>query len=228
MEDVGECRRTVLEWIERDRSALVDFYSEFVRRPSPNPPGDTRAAADHVAAFLTKHEAPFSIVAPKADMPNIVGTFDGASPGRHLALNGHIDVYPVTDPDGWRRSPFSGEVADGRVHGRGAADMKCGTSASLVTQTNGDDTQTRLILKKIHHPEISALTNVERRVLQLMDGGCQLPLGAHCERDAAGNFHAFAACEIGGTMRRAQLSSSTSFGMAEKLVGQLRVSGFKV
>ena len=98
----------------------------------------------------------------------------------------------------------------------------------LAWQTNGDDTQTRLILKKIHHPEISALTNVERRVLQLMDGGCQLPLGAHCERDAAGNFHAFAACEIGGTMRRAQLSSSTSFGMAEKLVGQLRVSGFKV
>jgi len=98
----------------------------------------------------------------------------------------------------------------------------------LAWQTNRDDTQTRLILKRIHHPEISALTNVERRVLQLMDGGCQLPLGAHCERDAAGNFHAFAACEIGGTMRRAQLSSSTSFGMAEKLVGQLKVSGFKV
>jgi len=95
----------------------------------------------------------------------------------------------------------------------------------LAWQTNRDDTQTRLILKKIHHPEISALTNVERRVLQLMDGGCQLPLGAHCERDATGNFHAFAACEISGTMRRAQLSSSTSFGMAEKLVAQLKASG---
>jgi hydroxymethylbilane synthase len=92
----------------------------------------------------------------------------------------------------------------------------------LAWQTNRDDTQTRLILKKIHHPEISALTNVERRVLQLMDGGCQLPLGAHCERDVAGNFHAFAACEIGGTMRRAHLSSSTSYGMAEKLVAQLK------
>ena len=133
MQDAGECRQTVLAWIERDRAALVDFYSEFVRRPSPNPPGDTRAAADHVAAFLTRHEAPFSVVAPKAEMPNLVGTFDCASPGRHLALNGHIDVYPVTDPDGWQRTPFSGEVADGRVHGRGAADMKCGTSASLIT-----------------------------------------------------------------------------------------------
>lgn len=92
----------------------------------------------------------------------------------------------------------------------------------LAWQTNRDDTDTRLLLKKIHHPEISACTNVERRVLQLMDGGCQLPLGVHCERDAAGHFHAFSACEIEGKVRRARLSSSTSFGMAEKLVADLR------
>ena len=92
----------------------------------------------------------------------------------------------------------------------------------LAWQTNRDDTDTRLLLKKIHHPEISACTNVERRVLQLMDGGCQLPLGVHCERDAAGHFHAFAACEIEGKVRRARLSSSTSFGMAEKLVAGLK------
>lgn len=91
----------------------------------------------------------------------------------------------------------------------------------LAWQTNRDDTATRLILKKIHHPEVSVCTNVERRVLQLMEGGCQLPLGVHCERDAAGHFHAFAACEIGGIMRRARLSSSTSFGMAEKLVAEI-------
>lgn len=94
--------------------------------------------------------------------------------------------------------------------------------AVLAWQTNRDDTHTRLLLKNIHHPEISACTNVERRVLQLLDGGCQLPLGVHCERDAAGHFHAFAACEIDGVMRRARLSSSTSFGMAEKLVSDLK------
>lgn len=92
----------------------------------------------------------------------------------------------------------------------------------LAWQTNRDDTETRLILKKIHHPEISAVTNVERKVLQLMDGGCQLPLGVHCERDAAGHYHAFAACEIGGVVRRARLSSSTSYGVAEQLVAALK------
>lgn len=91
----------------------------------------------------------------------------------------------------------------------------------LAWQTNRSDIDTRTILKQLHHPEISACTNVERRVLQLMDGGCQLPLGVHCERDANGNFHAFAACLIDGAMRRAQLSSTTSYGMAEKIVGMM-------
>ncbi|MCW5922840.1 MAG: hydroxymethylbilane synthase [Saprospiraceae bacterium] len=92
----------------------------------------------------------------------------------------------------------------------------------LAWQTNRDDTTTRHILRKIHHPEISACTNVERRVLQMLEGGCQLPLGAYCERDEAGHFHAFAACDIGGAMRRVRLSSSTHYGMAEKLVTELK------
>lgn len=95
----------------------------------------------------------------------------------------------------------------------------------LAWQTHRDDLPTRRILKHIHHPEISAVTNVERRVLQLMDGGCQLPLGVHATRDAAGNFHVFAACEINGKMRHTQLSQNTSFGLAEKIVEQWAVGG---
>jgi len=92
----------------------------------------------------------------------------------------------------------------------------------LAWQTNQDDTDTRLIMRHLHRPEVSSCTNVERRVLQLMEGGCQLPLGVYCERDATGNYHAFAACEMSGEMRRTRLSSSTRFGMAEKIVAGLR------
>jgi succinyl-diaminopimelate desuccinylase len=45
-------------------------------------------------------------------------------------LNGHTDVFPVGD-EPWTRDPWGGEVADGRVYGRGACDMKAGTTASL-------------------------------------------------------------------------------------------------
>ena len=130
--ETDELKRQVLRWIDEEQTALVDFLTRFVRAASPNPPGDTRAAADHVCAFLEARALPFAIVAPQAAMPNIVGSFDFAEAGRHLALNGHVDVYPVADPDGWQRPPFSGDVAEGRIHGRGAADMKCGTAASLI------------------------------------------------------------------------------------------------
>jgi hydroxymethylbilane synthase len=92
----------------------------------------------------------------------------------------------------------------------------------LAWQTHKDDLSTRRILRKIHRPDVSAVTNVERRVLQLMDGGCQLPLGVHCTRDAQGNFHTYAACHIDGTMRRAHVSSSTNLGIAEKIVRALQ------
>jgi succinyl-diaminopimelate desuccinylase len=47
-------------------------------------------------------------------------------------LNGHIDVFPVGDAVGWTHDPWGGEVIDGKIYGRGAADMKCGTTASIL------------------------------------------------------------------------------------------------
>ena len=55
-----------------------------------------------------------------------------ATPGRHLALNGHMDVFPV-DSTGWTVDPWGGELIDGKIYGRGACDMKCGTTTSLFT-----------------------------------------------------------------------------------------------
>jgi succinyl-diaminopimelate desuccinylase len=66
-------------------------------------------------------------------MPNVLGGFDGGAPGRHLVLNGHIDVFPAQEARPGERHPFSGAVEGGRIYGRGAADMKAGTSALIFT-----------------------------------------------------------------------------------------------
>ena len=63
------------------------------------------------------------IIAPQADMPNIVARFDAPKAGRHLVLNGHMDVFPAADHE-WSRSPWSGEIIDGRIYGRGACDIE--------------------------------------------------------------------------------------------------------
>lgn len=93
----------------------------------------------------------------------------------------------------------------------------------LAFQTCKDDKATRRILKGLHNSDTSAVTNVERKVLQLLDGGCHMPLGAYCERDAMGNFHVWAAKAENwdAPVKRVRLSQSTSFGLAEAVISAL-------
>ena len=128
---MNDVRRRLLAMIEADRPALIDLLSRLVQARSPNPPGDTREATAVVRGWLDARGAPYRIVAADATMPNILGRFDGARPGPHLVLNGHIDTFPVVSAERWTRDPFGGEIADGKVWGTGCSDMKQGT-ASLV------------------------------------------------------------------------------------------------
>jgi succinyl-diaminopimelate desuccinylase len=126
-------RGTLLTEIDRDRDEILGFYRDFIRAKSPNPPGDTREASRHICKFLDRKSLPYKVIAPMGSMPNVVGSFEGTSPDRHLVLNGHIDVFPVGDGSSWSREPWGGVVEEGRVFGRGACDMKAGTTASILT-----------------------------------------------------------------------------------------------
>src|SRR5207237_5947209 len=65
-------RETLLGRIERDRDLLVDFLSRFIRVQSPNSPGDTRAAARYVRAFLDQEALPYRLITPPPALPNLV------------------------------------------------------------------------------------------------------------------------------------------------------------
>ena len=125
-------KEQLLRWIDEDRNELIDFLSGFVRARCPNPPGDTKEAVNYLCQFLGAHQLPYRIISPHSDMPNIVGSFDCGSPGRHLVFNGHIDVFPVGN-EPWTYGPWSGTLVNGRIYGRGVTDMKCGTAASVIT-----------------------------------------------------------------------------------------------
>jgi acetylornithine deacetylase len=59
--------------------------------------------------------------------PNVVGLVDSGRPGPTLVLTGHIDTKPVCV--GWADDPYSGRIADGRLHGHAVMDMKAGVGA---------------------------------------------------------------------------------------------------
>ncbi len=62
----------------------------------------------------------------------VAGRIDGAGAGRSLHLSGHVDVVPVESASQWEHDPWSGELASGRLWGRGAGDMKAGLAAYLI------------------------------------------------------------------------------------------------
>ena len=130
---MNQSKKQILKWIDDDKDELVDFLSRFLQAKSPNPPGDTREAAKVITEFLDKNSLPYRIIAPNEKMVNIVGAYDMTSKGKHLVLNGHIDVYPVGDAKGWKYDPWGGTIDQGRIYGRGSNDMKAGTTASIFT-----------------------------------------------------------------------------------------------
>lgn len=128
---MSDARSDLLRRIEADERRLVGFLQAFTRIDTCNPPGDTRAGAAFVTGVLDELGLPYRRIAPQETMPNVVATSAFETAGRHLVLNGHLDVFPIGDRARWSRDPLSGEIVDGRIHGRGTVDMKCGTTASI-------------------------------------------------------------------------------------------------
>jgi succinyl-diaminopimelate desuccinylase len=110
-------------------SAALDLCRALIRCPSVTPEdggalGVLEAALEH-ADFAT-HRIIFSEPGT-ADIDNLYARFGASAPC--LVFAGHTDVVPVGPAAKWRFDPFSGEVADGAIFGRGTADMKSGVAA---------------------------------------------------------------------------------------------------
>ena len=117
-----------------DADALVDFTRRLVQIPSVFDPArglDEEPAAELVVEQMRAFgwDPEIDVVAP--GRPNVVATIDGGRPGPTLMFEGHLDVVTEGSLDQWSHDPFAADLADGRIWGRGAADMKGGVAAML-------------------------------------------------------------------------------------------------
>ena len=81
---------------------------------------------------LKKHPAYVPVSRGYEGRPNVVATLKGNGSGRSLLLNGHVDVIPAGAKEAWEHGPWSGDLADGRIYGRGTSDMKAGVAAMTI------------------------------------------------------------------------------------------------
>lgn len=117
-----------------DEQALIDFLVTFVRQRSVYDPaqgGTEEGAARLVFNLMSGWSwAPlWEECAP--GRPNVVASLPGTVPGRTLILEGHTDVVTEGDHSAWTYDPFGATIVDGRLYGRGSADMKGGVAAAL-------------------------------------------------------------------------------------------------
>ena len=118
---------------------LVALTQALIRIPTLNPPGrhyrdacaligERLGARGWAVEMIRSEGAPGDSDAhPRW---NVICRREGASPGETVHFNGHHDVVAIGD--GWTRDPFGGEIADGRIYGRGACDMKGGLATAIV------------------------------------------------------------------------------------------------
>lgn len=126
--DAAGLKAALCRHIDERRDDVLTLLRDFLRIRSVNPPGDTREAADFVRGILDRFGLEHHTVAAREDMPNILSRWHAPHVGRHLVLNGHMDVFPVSDDRLW-----AAEIEGDRIVARGASDMKTGTLASILT-----------------------------------------------------------------------------------------------
>lgn len=116
-----------------DREYLVQTLVDLIRCNSVNPalvpgaPGEGEIAS-YVREALEALGLSVSVYEPEPGRPSVVGTLAGTKGGRSLMLNAHVDTVGVEGMS----DPFSAQVRDGRVYGRGAYDMKGSLAACLA------------------------------------------------------------------------------------------------
>ncbi|MGW7480272.1 M20/M25/M40 family metallo-hydrolase [Nonomuraea muscovyensis] len=110
---------------------VAEICSDLIRFNTTNPGSGERPAAEYTATLLAEAGLEPVVFESEPRRTTVVARFEGDSPDA-LLIHGHLDVVPA-DPAEWRMHPFSGEIVDGCVYGRGAVDMKGSCAMTLAT-----------------------------------------------------------------------------------------------
>lgn len=113
---------------------LADLLFRLIEVPSPNPPGDNRAVAQFVADWLAQTGAQVQQLAPpqKPEAVSVVARIGQGHPV--IMLHAHADTVPVAESEAqlWTSPPFSPELRNGRIYGKGSVDDKGPLAAMMM------------------------------------------------------------------------------------------------
>ncbi len=135
------------QWIKQNKTTIVSFLQDIIRVPSVT--GEEGPIQEMISERLQEMGLEVDVFEPSLEelqqhpgfvpvscgyegRPNVVGILKGAGGGKSLLFNGHVDVIPVGALESWQHGSWSGDIAEGRLYGRGASDMKSGLAAMTM------------------------------------------------------------------------------------------------
>jgi succinyl-diaminopimelate desuccinylase len=128
--------KRILSDLDSRRDVLIRLCQDLIRIPSidreSDPPGNTTILYNYVRGLLETNGLNSTEVIVREDLPNLIAHVQGNQPGPHVVLNGHFDTFGLGDRSLWTYDPFGGDLVEGKIYGRGAADMKGGDAALIM------------------------------------------------------------------------------------------------
>ncbi|HEX4804443.1 MAG TPA: M20/M25/M40 family metallo-hydrolase [Conexibacter sp.] len=113
------------------QQATVELLRQLIRFDTVNPPGNERLLQELLLGELTGAGFECELLGATPERPNLIARLRGAADGPTLCLLGHVDTV-LANPEEWTHDPWSGDVADGFLWGRGALDMKSQVAAEIA------------------------------------------------------------------------------------------------
>jgi len=146
-------QKNVLSIVRSERESLIELIRKLIGfnttapTPGEKPMGEDRSCQEYVADVLRNLDMEVDMWEPEVEKmrkypfyingqqfenrPVLAARLKGSESGRSLILNGHIDVVSAEPKNLWRHGPWSGDVENGRIYGRGSCDMKGGIAAMI-------------------------------------------------------------------------------------------------
>lgn len=122
---------------------MIELLQGMVKINTVNPPGQERKLAELIRDFVSAYGLECQLHPIDENRSNVVVILRGKDPTlKKLYFNGHLDTVPIGEQP-WMVDPFSAEILNGRIYGRGTTDMKGGVAALL---------ETMITLKETQHP----------------------------------------------------------------------------
>lgn len=114
------------------KERALEILCQLVRIRTMLPKGDELDMIKYILSLFDEDALDVKIIGHGLNRASMTATLAGVNRSRRIALIGHMDTFPIFDEETWLHPPFAADYVDGRVYGRGAANMKGGITAMVM------------------------------------------------------------------------------------------------